>query len=322
MIYNATSYDPCKNLAAEEYLLKNVTEPTLFLWQNDNTIVVGRHQNPWNELNVRLFDEDGGKVVRRLSGGGTVFHDMGNLNFTFLMPIDKYDTEKTSDVILRAMHRLSIPAEKTGRNDLTVEGRKFSGNAFCVKKNSAYHHGTILLSADTDKMSRYLTVDPEKMKSKGVKSVRSRVANLIEYRHDLTVADLKEALREAFLETFGGSSDIIDTESLPDNEISPLYDKYSSWDWTFGQSPKFDVSFKNRFSWGGIELGFATADGRICEVYVSTDAMDTSLGDCIPALLFNVPYDAAHIASALNKDENISCFNELADISLWLKDVI
>ncbi len=322
MIFNAPSYDPCKNLAVEEHLLKNLTEPTLFLWQNDNTIVIGRHQNPWNELNVRLFDEDGGKIVRRLSGGGTVFHDMGNLNFTFLMPIDKYDTAKTTEVILRAMHRLSIPAQKTGRNDLTVEGRKFSGNAFCVQKRSAYHHGTILLSADTDKMSRYLTVDPEKMKSKGVKSVRSRVANLIEYRHDLTVSDLKDALRTAFCETFGGSGDIIDTDSLPADEISALYDKYSSWEWTFGQSPKFDVNFKNRFTWGGIEIGFTTADGRICETYVSTDAMDTSLGDCIPTLLRDIPYDARHIASALSSVKNISCYNELADISLWLCDVL
>ncbi len=322
MIFDTSSCNPYKNLAVEEYLLSNVTEPTLYLWQNDNTVVIGRHQNPWNELNVSSFESDGGKIVRRLSGGGTVFHDLGNLNFTFLMPIDKYNTEETTCVILRAMHRLYIPAEKTGRNDLTVEGRKFSGNAFCVKKQGAYHHGTILLSSDTTKMEKYLTVDTEKIRSKGIKSVRSRVLNLQEYRSDLTIQDVKEALYVSFLDTFGGSDTVLNADNLPSEHISPLYDKYSSWDWIFGQSPKFDVVFTKRFLWGGITIGFATADGRICETSITTDAMDTNLGDCIPQLLHNVEYNGKSISDKLCSQHNVSCSMELNDIGTWLKDVL
>ena len=316
MIIRSPFTDPCRNLAAEEWLLNHVTEPTLYLWQNAHTIVIGRHQNPFRELDVTRFQTDGGKIVRRLSGGGTVYHDLGNLNFTFLFPREQYDAERSTEVLLHAVRMLGIPAEKSGRNDLTAEGRKFSGNAFCVRKHGAYHHGTLLVHTDMEKLGRYLTVDPAKIQSKGIQSVRSRVVNLCEYRPDLTIDDLKEAVIDAFLNVFGGNGALLDTSTLPKEEIDMLTAKYASWDWTFGESPDFGVRFVTRFPWGGISMAFMSEDGKITSVSVETDAMDTELGDVIPFLLNGVAYDAESIAAALRSGAGE--VSHLEEIAAWI----
>jgi len=317
MIVFSSLVDPHQNLAAEEWLLTHVTEPTLYLWQNAHTIVVGRHQNPFRELDVTRFQSDGGKIVRRLSGGGTVYHDLGNLNFTFLFPREQYDAQRSTEILLRAVQQLGIPAEKSGRNDLTAEGRKFSGNAFCVRKTGAYHHGTLLLNTDMEQLGRYLTVDPAKMQSKGIKSVRSRVVNLCEYRPDLTIDDLKKAVTAAFLDEFGGDSNILDTQILPQIEIDALTAKYASWDWTFGETPDFDVRFATRFSWGGLSIAFASEDGKITSVSVETDAMDTEIGTLLPALLTGTAYNAVSIAAALHGSADKA--EHLDEIAVWLE---
>ncbi len=318
MIYISYTTDPAVNLAVEEYLLDHCTSPTLYLWQNENTIVIGRHQNPFRELDVTAFVADGGKIVRRLSGGGAVFHDMGNLNFTFLFPRDQYDQERTTETLLSAVRSLGIPAERTGRNDLAADGRKFSGNAYCNRKDSAYHHGTLLVSADMGKLSRYLTVDPEKLQSKGVKSVRSRVINLRELMTTLTIEALQDAVRSAFLAEFGGDAMVYDTASLPTAEITALTEKYRSWDWTYGQSPAFGIALSRRFVWGGVRLGLDVQQGRVAAVSVETDAMDTAVGETIPAVLQNVPYNAVDVAHTLHQ----TGVPELLDIGDWLKQEI
>lgn len=191
---------PYRNLAMEEYMTNHVPDGTciLFLWQNRHTVVIGRNQNCWKECRVDFLEEEGGYLVRRLSGGGAVFHDLGNLNFTFIVRKTDYDVERQLQVILEAVRRLGIQAEKTGRNDITVEGRKFSGNAFYQTGDCCYHHGTLLVHADKENMSRYLNVPREKLASKGVSSVKSRVANLDEFCPGLTVDRVKAALAEAF----------------------------------------------------------------------------------------------------------------------------
>ena len=191
-----TETNPYKNLALEEYLLKQVgeTEVILYLWQNEKTIVIGKNQNPWKECKVAELEANGGRLVRRLSGGGAVFHDLGNLNFTFLATKENINVEKQLEVIVRAVNHLGISAEKSGRNDITVEGRKFSGNAFYSEGNQSYHHGTILVNVDMSMLSRYLNVSKDKLVSKGVESVRSRVTNLTEYNVDLDIQRMKEVL--------------------------------------------------------------------------------------------------------------------------------
>ncbi|MEG1942884.1 MAG: lipoate--protein ligase [Angelakisella sp.] len=196
---------PYENIALEELLLDTVLpqECILYLWQNRRTVVIGRNQNCRGECRMAQLEADGGYLARRLSGGGAVFHDMGNLNFTFLVQSEDYDLDRQLEVILRAVRSLGIAAEKSGRNDITADGRKFSGNAFYTKGNRKYHHGTIMIDADLDNLSRYLTVSPDKLAAKGVKSVRSRVINLRELNPAVTVESVKTALIAAFGELYG-----------------------------------------------------------------------------------------------------------------------
>lgn len=176
----AQSKDPYKNLALEAWLFENGRQDVwLYLWQNQHTVVIGRNQNAWKECRLSALEADGGKLARRGSGGGAVYHDVGNLNFTFILPRDVYDLRRQLGVILAAMERLGIPARFTGRNDLvTQDGAKFSGNAFQFSAHTALHHGTILVAADMGALSQYLAPSKAKLAAKGVDSVRSRVCNL------------------------------------------------------------------------------------------------------------------------------------------------
>ena len=184
----SSSTNPYLNLAVEEYLLETVkpNQLILYLWQNERTVVIGKNQNAWKECRFQELEADGGHLARRLSGGGAVFHDLGNLNFTFLMPSSDYDLSKQMSVILEAVRSLGIDAQKSGRNDVTVDGKKFSGNAFCQKGTNSYHHGTLMLRVDTQKVARYLNVSEKKLRSKGVSSVTSRVCNLCDFIPDLS----------------------------------------------------------------------------------------------------------------------------------------
>ncbi|WP_205124845.1 lipoate--protein ligase family protein, partial [Akkermansia muciniphila] len=176
----APGTDPVENLALEAALLEQVLEGEciLYLWQNQCTLVIGRNQNCQRECRLQLLEGDGGTLVRRLSGGGAVYHDLGNLNFTFLAREPVFHVAKQLSVILQAVQSLGINAQVSGRNDLTIEGRKFSGNAFYQMGERRYHHGTILVDVDGAKLKRYLNVSPEKLRSKGVQSVQSRVCCL------------------------------------------------------------------------------------------------------------------------------------------------
>jgi len=170
-IFYSEEYNPWYNLALEEYLIDRVEEDEiiLYLWQNEHTVVIGRNQNAWKECRCsKLEERDGGYLARRLSGGGAVYHDLGNLNFTFLMERDDYDLHKQLSVILDAVKKLGIEAEFSGRNDLTAQGKKFSGNAFYFGTDKAYHHGTILYDTEIEPLLEYLSVSSEKIKTKGI----------------------------------------------------------------------------------------------------------------------------------------------------------
>ena len=204
LVCRSRSFDPYENLALEEALLSRVGEGELilYLWQNEGTVVIGRNQNPWKECRTALLAEEGGHLARRLSGGGAVFHDLGNLNFTFLMNEADYDLPRQLTVLERACRSLGIPAQRSGRNDLLAEGRKFSGNAFYKHKGKAYHHGTLMVDVDLERVQRYLSPSKAKLAAKGVDSVRSRVVNLREFVPDLTIPQLADALIAALAEVY------------------------------------------------------------------------------------------------------------------------
>lgn len=295
--------DPYKNLAMEEYLFHRVkpTEGILFLWQNDRTIVIGRNQNPWKECKVQELEGDGGKLVRRLSGGGAVFHDLGNLNFTFLVSKENYDLEKQLEVIVKAVNHLGIPAMKSGRNDITVDGRKFSGNAFYSDGIHSYHHGTILIHVDMSKLSHYLNVSREKLVSKGVDSVRSRVTNLSEYVPELTIPRMREELIKAFGEVYGLTAEPLKQDRMEQNELQRLEEKFSSWDWNFGRKINFSDTIGRRFSWGEVELQLAVESGSIKQCAVYSDALETGLFEDIACKLTGCPFRGTAMIEVLKE---------------------
>lgn len=314
-------YDPWHNLAVEEFLFHKVekNQVILYLWQNQNTVVIGRNQNAWKECRCTKLESDGGKLARRLSGGGAVFHDLGNLNFTFIMDRSLYDLHKQLQVILEGTKKLGIHAEFTGRNDLTVDGKKFSGNAFYFEGDKAYHHGTVLIDVDVEKVSTYLQVSKEKMIAKGVDSVQSRITNLRNYLPELTMDDMKETLKQSFQELYGESPEpllIKDTNY----DLKELYAKYSSWDWLYGKTPQFDVVFEIRFPWGGIDLGLTLRNGRITESKIYSDAMNANLIEQISSSLVNCLLKSESLLQALDSLEVASEDKQvIEDMKNWLK---
>lgn len=301
---------PYRNLAMEEYMTLHVPEGTciLFLWQNRHTVVIGKNQNCWRECRVNFLEQEDGYLVRRLSGGGAVFHDLGNLNFTFIVKARDYDVSRQLNVILEAVRSLGIQAEKTGRNDITVDGRKFSGNAFYQAGSCCYHHGTVLLRADKENMSRYLNVSKEKLASKGVASVKSRVANLCEFRPDITVEEMKQALVKAFSLVYGLPAARMEEDSLPETEIKRLTEKFASWQWKYGRRIPFEYEMERRFPWGGIQMQFHVNEGVIQEINVFSDAMDQEtigkLADRLKGCAYNEPSICQVVESLGNEGED------------------
>jgi len=301
--------DPYENLALEELLFETQGEgATFYLWQNERTVVIGRNQNAWRECRVELLESEDGKLARRSSGGGAVFHDLGNLNFTFLLPKENYDLVRQLGVIQKAAAKFGIDTSFTGRNDLvlTETGEKFSGNAFRFSNNVALHHGTILISADFSRLGRYLAPSQMKLESKGVKSVVSRVTNLGLQNPALTVETMKQALMEAFEDEYGAyephSWDLIDPDALEKKRQT-----YASWEWKFGSTPAFNVSLENRFDFGCMELLLNVQNGIVASAVCYTDAMDVSLAKRVESMLTDCPYGSgalcARLLSAGGEDE-------------------
>ena len=271
-------FDPHYNLAVEEALL-DLTENAciLYLWQNQNTVVIGQNQNAWRECRTALLEEEGGRLARRLSGGGAVFHDVGNLNFTLLMPSEDYDLDRQFAVIEGACRILGIPTERSGRNDVLAMGRKFSGNAFYRGKHASYHHGTLLVDVDMEKLGRYLSPSKAKLEAKGVSSVRSRVVNLKELCPNLTTEGLKAAMVQAFSEVYALPVETLSAAELDAEKVEALRLRNASWEWNYGRKLPFSVTVEGRFDWGGVEVGLDVESGIIRAAKVYTDAMDETL---------------------------------------------
>lgn len=268
--------NPYHNLGLEEALLKKVKsdECILYLWQNRQTVVIGRNQSAMGECRIQKLESDGGFLARRLSGGGAVYHDMGNLNFTFLTSAESFDKEKQTDVILEAVRMSGICAEKNGRNDLNVDGKKFSGHAYYQTKEKCYHHGTVMLCVDKTKLSDYLNVSELKLKSKGVASVKSRVINLCELNSDLTVSKLSENLVKAFEKVYGLPAETLNEDDIDPQELKALRERYASPEWKYAGEKILPKSVEKRFSWGQVRLDWQTENGKFTEVQFYSDGLE------------------------------------------------
>lgn len=259
--------DPYFNLAAEEYVLKHFDRDCFMLWRNEPSIIVGKHQNTLAEINAEYVKDKQIKVVRRLSGGGAVFHDLGNLNFTFIASGEHHqlvDFRKFTLPILEVMQKLGIEARFEGRNDLTIGGRKFSGNAEHVYKNRVLHHGTLLFASLMTDLSNALKVDPDKFQDKAVKSVRSRVTNISEHLlQPITVLEFRDLILDHVMSQTPGAEiysftaeDIIAITKLRD-------EKYITWEWNFGYSPKYNFRKAVKTNGGKLEVTLEVVNGII-----------------------------------------------------------
>jgi len=286
-LFHGSGFDPYFNLAVEKALLESVQPGCciLYLWQNQNTVVIGRNQNAWKECRTTLLEREGGHLARRLSGGGTVFHDLGNLNYTFLVSAEDYDLDRQFSVILEVCRAMGLRAERSGRNDVLAEGRKFSGNAFYRRGRQACHHGTLLVDADMERMGRYLNPDKAKLTAKGVDSVRSRVVNLAELVPGLTVPALREQMAAAFEKVYGLPSREIMPDQLDRPAIDALCRRNQSWEWNYGRQLSFSFVCEGRFPWGGIQLQLRAEGGIIRQAQVYSDAMDWRIAPALDKAL-------------------------------------
>lgn len=321
-IFISKSTNPWFNLAYEEQLVGEVArdEVYLYLWQNQHTVVIGKHQNPWREILVSDLEKDLGKVARRLSGGGAVYHDLGNLNFTFVMNKKNEDLHKQLKVIVEGVKKMGIDAEFSGRNDILAEGRKFSGNAFYYGKENYYHHGTILVDVDMSKLGKYLNVSMKKLSAKGVESVKSRVINLKELNPNMSIQSTMDAVAEAFEEIYGKADSVtLISEETASENAKERYHHYASWDWRFGKTPAFDVTFEEKFTWGELVLSFKLKGAIIEESGIYSDAMSTELVEGIGGVFNGVKLERLALVEALKKakvDESHQAM--LYDVAEWL----
>lgn len=269
-----------RNIALEELILQSVPRGAcvLYLWQNARTVVIGRNQSAWRECRVDALKADGGTLARRLSGGGAVYHDLGNLNFTFLYERRLEDIAKQVSVIADAVSAFGLRAERTGRNDIEIDGRKFSGNAYHNNGVNAYHHGTIMLHVDAQALSRYLLVDPKKYQSKGVASVRSRVVNLQDLNPAIQVDGMKAALKASFEKVYGGRLKPYPEELIDRERLEARRAHFASWDWVYGRPIPFTWAAEERFPWGNLRIELEVDRGRIERCNVFSDAMATDIG--------------------------------------------
>src|SRR5690554_4374568 len=268
--------NPHYNLAFEEYVFKNIEadEDIILLWQNAPAIIVGRNQNTFEEINHQYVKENNIYVVRRPSGGGAVYHDLGNLNFTFITSNVKENLnnyEKFAIPVIKALNELGVPAEFAGRNDILVDGMKISGNAQTYYKQRMLHHGTILFSVDLNMIAKVLQVKADKIASKGIKSTRSRVTNILPYlKEKITMEQLKHHLLTFFLKTDNIAEKTLKlTEEDYKNIKNLTNEKYNKWEWNFGESPKMEIQKSRRYAGGNVEFNFNIESGKIvaCKIF-------------------------------------------------------
>ncbi|NBB91386.1 MAG: lipoate--protein ligase [Spirochaetes bacterium] len=295
-IFTSESNNPWFNLATEDWIFRDM-DPSyriLFLWRNADTVVIGRHQNPWKECNLEKMERDGVYLARRQSGGGAVYQDLGNTNFTFMTSLDQYDQEENFGIIINALAEFGITAERSGRNDVLVDGRKVSGSAFKRAKDRAFHHGTLLIGADLGRLVDYLSPAKKKLVSKGIESVKSRVANLTEFNEGLDHDTLTATIIKTFLEHHGEEAEV---EHLTRDDLAEIpslaahFEELKDWNWRFGRSPDFSHHMNERFDWGEMDVHLETKRGHISEIAVFSDTLHPEMVEYLEQHMVGLKYE-------------------------------
>jgi lipoate-protein ligase A len=314
-LYNSPFNDPYINLGVEETLFETCPPDTLrfYLWQNAHTVVIGKNQHAQSEVALDQLIRDHGKLARRSSGGGAVYHDMGNLNFTFILDEAHYDVKKQMNVIARALRFLGFPAVVSGRNDIEIDGAKVSGNAFLKRNGFGLHHGTILHNVDKEKLGMYLTVSEAKLKRKQVASVKARIVNLNDLK-PVTLDEVKQACLQAISEEYG----VIAHElPFPFESSAQRIAFFGSDDWLYGKHFDHLLKLETYLTFGSIRWEFESVDGIITHSMIYSDAMDVQWIQKISDTVIGLAPDPMIIADRLESNpENDAALIELI---AWLR---
>ena len=300
--------DPQINLAFEEYVFNQMDQDQSYflLWQNDNAVIVGKHQNTIEEINQEYIRENDIKVVRRLSGGGAVYHDLGNLNFTFIVNDrgrEQFDFQTFTRPLVEALKTLGVNAEFNSRNDIAIDGKKFSGNSQYAKRGRILHHGTILFNSNLATIQSALKVKKDKIESKGIKSVKSRVTNITDYLDETnTMEDFKAALLKAMF-----ANDNLEKITLSNEEIQAIErlktEKYATWDWNYGKSPQYNLRKERKCDFGLITVLLQVEKGEIKDLHFYGDYFGNGDIQELEALFIGVkPSEAALSKVLINTD--------------------
>jgi lipoate-protein ligase A len=299
--------DPRINLAIEEYLLKTMDveqDPFLLFYINEPSIIIGKNQNTAEEINTDYVDSNGIHVVRRLSGGGAVYHDHGNLNYSFITVDDGEsfrNFRKFTEPVVQALQGLGVDAELSGRNDLMAEGRKISGNAQFSTKGRMYSHGTLLFDTEVEAVVSALKVSKEKIESKGIKSIRSRVANISEFLEaPMSVTEFRSAILHSI---FDGEENVRYYE-LTEQDWAGIHEiskaRYGNWDWNYGKSPKFNIKHSHRFPVGGIDVRLQVENGVVQDASIFGDFFGVGDVSEIENAITGIKYERASLDEAIN----------------------
>lgn len=317
MLYIETgSTKPYVNLAHEEYFLKKADckEPILMLWRNEPTVVVGRYQNTVNEVNQDYVEENGIHVIRRMTGGGAVYHDLGTLCYSFIirdLAVEEASFSSFAVPVLHALEKLGIKGVLSGRNDLTIDGAKFSGTAMSLHKHSLLFHGTILYDTDLSVLSSALRVKSDKFRSKGIPSVRSRVVNIKPYLDDaLGIDAFKDALKDSLRENMAYDEYRLsgkDTERI----MKLSTGKYKTWDWNYGRNPAAEFHNRKKFSGGELEVYLDLKESKIAKCRIYGDFLGLSDIAMVEQLLTGVRYERNAIRESLEKIDLATYFGSI-----------
>ncbi|MCQ2789619.1 MAG: lipoate--protein ligase [bacterium] len=284
LVIKSSKTDVYENLAFEtcllDYATKNKDVAILFLWTNDKTVVIGKHQNPYKECNLNYMEQNQIKVSRRITGGGAVYHDKNNINFSFVMSNDLYDVKRQFEVILKALKKIGFSATLSGRNDMEIDGKKFSGNAFYKTKTSGLHHGTILVDTDVDLIKNCLTPNKMKIKKHSVSSVKSRVVNLKEIKSDISKDEIINSITEEFEKEYGVQTLLEDTV-IDKSKVEEITQKYGSKEWLFAKYKEEGIRVSGNFDWGFFELVYVLDNGKVVFFEPSTDSLETEIFDML-----------------------------------------
>ncbi|HGD5359912.1 TPA: lipoate--protein ligase [Streptococcus agalactiae] len=312
-----TSNDPAYNVALEAYAFQKLTDidEIFILWINEPALIIGRHQNTIQEINKEFIDKNGIHVVRRLSGGGAVYHDLNNLNYTIISNNTQegaFDFQTFSKPVIDTLAKLGVKAEFTGRNDLEINGQKFAGNAQAYYKGRMMHHGCLLFDVDMSVLGQALKVSKDKIESKGIKSVRARVTNIVDHLSDkITVQEFSDAILAQMKEEYPEMDEYV----LSDAELSEIQamrdNQFATWDWTYGKAPEYTIERGVRYPAGKITTYANVENSTIKSVKIFGDFFGVKPVDDIEKMLEGVRYDYKDVLAALKTVDTSQYFSRM-----------